>query len=346
MKKLAIFASGAGTNAENIHKFFSRGNRIGVDIVIYDRKDAGVAERMAQYGVETLYIPASKWRDNPEEIVELLQSRGIDMVVLAGFLRMVPDCVTEAYSKRIINIHPSLLPAYGGKGMYGHNVHKAVIEAGEEKSGVTVHYVTPVCDAGEIVMQQEVEIEPGETAESLESKIHDVEYSLYPMAIVKAFDALNTPPPVPPAKEWAETLGVQYRPELLDDAEGAGMEHCGGTGINGVGAGTGRYNASAGCVGSGVGVPLPPPTHMVSGNIEEAMPPTHLIWSVLCTICCCFIPGIVAIIMSSKVSSRYYAGDIDGAKRASRAAEWWIIASFVLGVMSATLYVPISMITF
>ncbi|MDE5773706.1 MAG: phosphoribosylglycinamide formyltransferase, partial [Muribaculaceae bacterium] len=219
MKQIAIFASGSGTNAENIYKFFSRGNRIGVALVIYDRKDAGVAQRMQQYGVETVYIPGSVWRERPNEILHLLRIKHIDMVVLAGFLRMVPDCITEAYAGRILNIHPSLLPAYGGKGMFGHHVHEAVIANGETKSGVTVHYVTSECDGGEILMQEEVEITPEDTAETLEAKIHPVEYSLFPRAIVAAFARLDntpadspaiTPPPVPAAEEWAQKLNIKY----------------------------------------------------------------------------------------------------------------------------------------
>lgn len=142
----------------------------------------------------------------------------------------------------MINLHPSLLPAYGGMGMFGHKVHEAVIAAGEEKSGVTVHYVSDDVDGGKILMQEEIPLEPGETPESLEAKVHKVEYALYPRAIVAALTNLpepqssqsshnsqssqsshnsqssqsQTPPPMPaPAEEWAERLGVQYRPEKI-----------------------------------------------------------------------------------------------------------------------------------
>ncbi len=388
MKKLAIFASGNGTNAENIHKFFSRGNRVAVETVIYDRNDAGVAARMKPYGVETIFVPGSVWRENPEKILDMLRARGIDMVVLAGFLRMVPDCITEAYDHRILNIHPSLLPAYGGKGMFGHHVHEAVIANGEKRSGVTVHYVTPVCDGGEIVMQQEVEVTPEDTPETLEAKIHPVEYNLYPRAIVAALSRLpengetadntdgnkdqaeiscapaedhrsQTPPPVPPAKEWADALGMEYDPSrIVPPPYSAGEQPL--------------YNQQAAqayvrqspyerphqpAYGEpqkpysqtsqpAYGEPLKPAGAENYKTREDMppMPPTNMIWAVLSTVICCFIPGIIAIIMSAKVSSRYMAGDYEGARRASVATEWWVIASFVLGLLSSTLYMPVSLL--
>ncbi len=386
MKKLAILASGSGTNAENIHQFFARGNRIAVDIVIYDRRDAGVAARMARYGVETLFIPGTQWREHPDDIVRLLRSRGIDLVVLAGFLRHIPDEITTAFAGRIINIHPSLLPAYGGKGMYGHKVHEAVIAAGEKKSGVTVHYVTPEYDAGPIVMQQEVEITPEDTAETLEAKIHQAEYQLFPRAIVAALaekkDASQTPPdingtdittasagtetttastgtgettastgtgtatppPMPPAEEWARTLNIPYEPaQAAEPAKSAQPSEGAGT--------TPHAMPEPGFPRSQYQQPMPGygyrPTgvsDMTSGTDRPPMPPTNMVWAVICTVLCCFIPGIIAIIMSSRVSSRYYAGDFEGAKRASDATQWWIIASFVLGILSATLYIPLSLI--
>ena len=346
MKKLAILASGSGTNAENIYRFFSRGSKIAVDVVIYDRKDAGVAARMQPYGVGAIYIPGSVWRERPEEILRLLRNRGIDMVVLAGFLRMVPHCICEAYRGRLLNIHPSLLPAYGGKGMYGYNVHRAVLEAGETKSGVTVHYVTDECDGGEIVMQEEVAVEPDDTPETLAARIHEVEYTLYPRAIVAALSKIDehgereqTPPPVPPMEEWAQKLGVEYRqtpPPAPQSSEAP------------------QYTAAP--QPEPIEAPEPQeqpacqqlqyqyPPRQPQAPCSEPMPPTNLIWAVLATVFCCFIPGVVAIVMASRVSSKYYAGDIEGARRASTATEWWIIASFVLGILSATLYLPLSLL--
>lgn len=336
MKKLAILASGSGTNAENIYKFFSNGNRITTDIVIYDRASAGVAERMKALGVETLYIPASEWNENPQSIADLLKSRGIDLVVLAGFLRIIPPQLTEAFPRRIINIHPSLLPNYGGMGMYGEKVHQAVISAGEKQSGVTVHYVSDEVDAGEILMQESVEIGPDETPESLEQKIHKIEYSLYPRAIVAALRNISeaetsaipvqssspTPPPMPsPAEEWADTLGVRYDENILQSPPPTPGETT-------PDKNTGRPTSSS----------------SENGNELPPMPSNYLVWSVIMTVVCCLPAGIAAIIFSSQVNSKYYAGDYEGARKASERAQLWIIISFVIGVIANTLYLPIMLI--
>lgn len=372
MKRLAILASGSGTNAENIYRFFSNGTRIEVALVIYDRKDAGVARRMAQYGVKTLYLPGAVWKQDPESIIELLQAENIDLIVLAGFLRVIPPAMTKAFAGRILNIHPSLLPAYGGKGMFGHNVHKAVIDAGETRSGVTVHYVTDDIDGGEILMQESVEITPEDTAETLEQKIHTIEYSLYPRAIVKALNAQPTPPPTPveahiekpidesiepsidesinesinesieksPSEEWAEALGVAYDPEKIPPhipgtEPPAAPKMVQGNGMpQGTPQGSGmqqrpRRPQRPGC---------PPNPDM------PEMPNSYLAWAVVMTVLCCLPAGVVAIIFSSQVNSKYYAGDYEGARQASERAQIWIIVSFVLGVMANTLYVPLSLL--
>lgn len=226
MKNLAIFASGSGTNAENIARLFHQGNQVRVAVVLCNRKNAGVFGRMERLGVPCLYIPSSVWDSEPEKVVDALKPYDIDLVVLAGFMRTVQPAIIRAYEGRMVNIHPSLLPAYGGKGMYGHHVHEAVIAAGEKKSGVTVHYVTDRIDGGEIVMQQSVDITPEDTPETLEAKIHPVEYSLYPRAIVAALGRMEgrasgnspaepeaaTPPETPRSVDsaWADTLHLKY----------------------------------------------------------------------------------------------------------------------------------------
>ena len=138
MYKIAIFASGSGTNAENIIKTFHGGNLLRVVKVYTDVADAGVIERLRPYGVETEYVEPRVWRQDPGLVVDALRAEGVDLVVLAGFMRLVDKRIVEAFPRRILNLHPALLPAYGGKGMYGHHVHEAVIAAGEKKSGVTV----------------------------------------------------------------------------------------------------------------------------------------------------------------------------------------------------------------
>lgn len=353
MKNLAILASGSGTNAENIYKFFSRGNRVRVSLIIYDRASAGVAPRMQAYGVETVYVPKSVWLEHPEEIIDILRAHDIDLVVLAGFLRVIPPQITAAYPDRIINIHPSLLPAYGGMGMFGHKVHEAVIAAGETKSGVTVHYVSDEVDGGEILMQEEVEITPEDTPATLEEKIHSVEYSLFPRAIVAALRKLDdrpveqpatgatgstgstgaTPPPIPtPAEEWAETLGVKYDESKIMPPP---MPETTDTPVTDAGGDT-----------AAPAMVSPQMAHQ-NNKAQDDLPPmpsTYLVWSVIMTVLCCLPAGIVAIIFSTQVSSKYYAGDIEGAKKASDRAQIWIIVAFVIGVLFNTLYLPLALL--
>lgn len=322
MKNIAILASGSGTNAENIYKIFANGNRINTALIIYDRKNAGVADRMRAHGIEPIYIPKQTWVENPEAIVNLLRQHDIDLVVLAGFLRIIPDAIIQAFPRRIINIHPSLLPAYGGKGMFGHKVHEAVIENGETKSGVTVHYVTDVVDGGRVIMQQEVEITPDDTPETLEAKIHPVEYSLYPRAIVAALKALDMPEAShlkpegtpTPAEEWAETLGIPVRqPEKPTRPEGNAEE-------------------------------TPHQGMQVSAEASPEMPKTYMVWSIIMAIFFFLPAAAVAIWYSARVSTKYYADDMEGALHASERAQLWIIISFVIGVMWNTLWLPISLL--
>ncbi len=191
MKRIAIFASGSGTNAENIARVFRSNPEIGVSLVATNRKNAGVIGRMQPFGLETVYVPNHVWDESPEEVVAILHENKVDLIVLAGFMHFVSPVIVNAYRGRILNIHPSLLPAYGGKGMWGHHVHEAVIAAGERLSGVTVHHVTEQMDSGEIVMQQSVEVLPDDTPTTLESKIHAIEYALYPKAIEKIIAQLG-----------------------------------------------------------------------------------------------------------------------------------------------------------
>lgn len=336
MKKIAILCSGQGSNAENIYSFFANGNRVSVELVIYDRRDAPVAERMREHGVDTLYLPAEVWTSRPEEIVTLLKERDIDLVVLAGFLRVVPPAVTSAYNKRIINIHPSLLPAYRGKGMYGSNVHQAVFEAGEKETGATVHYVTDNVDEGKIILQETVEITPEDTPASIEEKVRQLEFSLYPKAIIKALSDLPEDESKPlPGEEWAETLGVNYDPSKLPPAYPGAVPPP-------LPNAQPQFNPAP-----HASAPQPQPFasyHAAAQSPDSPkMPPAYLVWSVVMTVLCCLPAGVVAIIYSSKVSSRFYAGDIEGANRASERAQIWIIVSFVLGVLSNTLYLPLAL---
>lgn len=347
MHKIAILASGNGSNAENIVRRFQDGNALRTTIVLSDKANAGVHSRMKSLGVESVTLPADVWKNRPAEVIDLLERHGVELVVLAGFMRKVHPAIVEMYEGRMLNLHPSLLPKYGGKGMYGHHVHEAVIAAGETESGATVHYVTDVMDGGEILLQGRVDVLPEDTPASLEAKVHDVEFDIYPRAIMMALNRLDAPKPepapsaVPPAYtepksepagqlgQWSEALGMKY-----DAAEA-------------------ERRAAAMSEPPVYLAPEPPAAPMGNAPLRsteverpaEPMPPTWMLWSIIMTVCCCFIPGLVAIVFSSQVSTRYAAGDLEGARRASRMAEGWIIASFVLGVLSATLYVPLTMIS-
>lgn len=183
MKKIAIFASGTGSNAENLANYFNNDPEIRVDSLFCDREKAPVIEKMQRYGIPVFYFPKEVWRGDCHEITELLQSRSIDLIVLAGFTSFVAESIIRVFDHRIINLHPSLLPKFGGKGMWGMNVHRAVIKAGEKESGITIHYVSPEIDGGEIVAQFKCEVAPDDTPETLVAKIHSLEHRHLPTVV-------------------------------------------------------------------------------------------------------------------------------------------------------------------
>ncbi|MEJ2594692.1 MAG: phosphoribosylglycinamide formyltransferase [bacterium] len=182
MKNIAIFASGNGTNAERIIRYFQHNRNVNVPLVLSNRPDAGVLERAQKLGVKTIVFDRHTLH-HTEEIISILRSHKIDLVVLAGFLWLVPQNLLDAFKNKIVNIHPALLPKYGGKGMYGYHVHEAVIQAGEEISGITIHYVNEKYDEGQIIFQKSLGVNPDETPESLAKKIHELEYEYYPKVI-------------------------------------------------------------------------------------------------------------------------------------------------------------------
>lgn len=331
MTNIAVFASGSGTNAVNLVKTFNSGNRIHVALCLTDRENAPVIDKMRDLGVETIYYPKSTWKDDPQAILDVLKSHDIKVIALAGFLSFLKDDIVNAYEGRILNIHPSLLPAYGGKGMHGANVHNAVIDAGETKSGATVHVVTSDIDAGPIVVQKEVAVLPDDTPESLEAKVHEVEYQIFPEAVMKTI-ASFTPPSIPKSVDdaWAETLGIPNNVPPVPDQTSSHFSTQTDPSLR-----TGPVNPTNPVK------PTAPFSQAATAIAPDQMPPTFLVWSVITTILCCTIPGIVAIIYSAKVSSKFYQSDIEGARQASHKAEIWIIISFVLGVLSNTLYVPL-----
>ncbi len=182
-RKIAVFASGAGTNAENIISYFqNRHNGVEVALVVTNRSDAGVIERAERLGVPVRVISKEQLNDESFMTV-LLDSHDIEMVVLAGFLVMIPHFMIARYHERMVNIHPSLLPKFGGKGMYGRRVHEAVVAAGESSTGMTVHIVSERYDEGRILFQAVTPVLPADTPRDVDLKVRALELAHYPEVI-------------------------------------------------------------------------------------------------------------------------------------------------------------------
>ncbi|TAL61614.1 MAG: phosphoribosylglycinamide formyltransferase [Bacteroidetes bacterium] len=184
MRNIAIFASGSGTNAENIIQYFSNRNTAKVSLVLSNKRQALVLKRAEALKIRTVFFEHKEFYVTGK-VLRYLALYKIDFIVLAGFLWLVPENIIEQYPERIINIHPALLPAYGGKGMYGDTVHKAVIGNRDKKSGITIHYVNKLYDKGDIVFQKQCKVDPADTPESLAVKVHALEYAHYPRIIEK-----------------------------------------------------------------------------------------------------------------------------------------------------------------
>ena len=182
MKKIAIFASGSGSNAENIIQYFAQKPQFCVKSVFCNVPDAYVLERAKKYRIPSFVFNREEFR-NPDKVFRQLQEQEIDFIVLAGFLWLMPSFITAAWPNKIVNIHPALLPAYGGKGMYGHHVHEAVIAAGEKESGITIHYVNDHYDQGAIIFQAKCPVLPTDTPDDLAARVHELEYRYFPQTI-------------------------------------------------------------------------------------------------------------------------------------------------------------------
>jgi len=180
MKRIAIFASGSGTNAQKIIEYFSASKDVVVDSLWSNNENAYALIRAEKLGIETFTFDSDEfYRSN--EILDRLYDHRIDMIVLAGFLWLVPRNLTELFT--VINIHPALLPKYGGKGMYGANVHKAVLASKDKESGITIHQVNQDYDKGKIIFQATCPIQPKDTPETLAARIHELEHQHYPRVI-------------------------------------------------------------------------------------------------------------------------------------------------------------------
>ncbi len=190
MRNIAIFASGSGTNAENLIKYFSNRETGKVVLVLSNRHDAPVLNRAAGYNVKSFFFDREDLYSNGKVTGYLLEYK-IDFIVLAGFLWLVPDEILKLYNRRIINIHPALLPLYGGKGMYGERVHKAVIENHDSESGITIHYVNEQYDAGDIIFQARCRVEDYDTPDSLAARVHALEYEYFPRIVEKLLSGLS-----------------------------------------------------------------------------------------------------------------------------------------------------------
>lgn len=185
MFNIAIFASGTGSNAEKIIEYFDGRKDVNVKCIVTNKETAGVLKIAERYGMDSGVFKRTDFEDPAVKLLNFLDDKEIDLIVLAGFLLKIPDTIVDRYEGRIINIHPALLPHFGGKGMYGDHVHKAVLESGRKVSGITIHFVDRVYDNGEILLQEEIEIADGETVESLRKKIRKLEHYHYPRTIDK-----------------------------------------------------------------------------------------------------------------------------------------------------------------
>ena len=183
-RNIAIFVSGSGTNCENLIRYFQGSDDVNCELVISNKADAYALVRAQNLGVATAVVPKAQLNDEAF-MMPLMKEHQIDFIVLAGFLTLIPNFLIEAYPLRIVNLHPALLPKYGGKGMWGHHVHEAVKAAGETETGMTVHYVTPVCDSVEIIAQYRVALSPDDTVDDIADKEHQLEMKYFPEIVEK-----------------------------------------------------------------------------------------------------------------------------------------------------------------
>lgn len=185
--RIAIFASGSGSNAERITTYFADKESVSVELFLSNNPTAGVIERGRRLGVPIVLFD-KKTFSKTSKIVDLLQNQQIDLVILAGFLWLIPENLVKAFPNKIINIHPALLPKYGGKGMWGHFVHEAVVAAGEKESGITIHYVNEHYDEGKIIFQAKCEVVPTDTPDDVAKKVQALEHIYFPEVIEKLIE--------------------------------------------------------------------------------------------------------------------------------------------------------------
>ena len=181
-KRIAIFASGSGTNAQNIIEYFKNNPQIRVEIILSNKKDAFVIERAKKLHIPHLVFNKHEFYDTAH-IENFLIEAKTDLIVLAGFLWLLPEKFINTFSNKIINIHPALLPKYGGKGMYGSKIHEAVLKNKDQQTGITIHYVNNIYDDGQIIFQKKCDIQGINSAEEIAQKVHSLEYGYFPQVI-------------------------------------------------------------------------------------------------------------------------------------------------------------------
>ncbi|MFY9591339.1 MAG: phosphoribosylglycinamide formyltransferase [Bacteroidales bacterium] len=179
---LTLFASGSGTNVENIANYFAKNPQINISCVLCNKPDAYVIERAKKLKLDFLVFNKADFQKNGKVECYLLE-KNVNFIILAGFLWLIPEWLIEKYPNKIVNIHPALLPKYGGKGMYGDNVHKAVLENKEKETGISIHYVNKNYDEGDIIFQAKTTIDETDNIESIAQKVHELEYKFYPQVI-------------------------------------------------------------------------------------------------------------------------------------------------------------------
>lgn len=187
MKRIAVFASGEGTNAQRLIDYF-RGSDVEISLLVCNNPKANVLNRAIKSNILFMLVNKETFYKS-SDLLNKLREEKIDLIVLAGFLWKIPDDIISAFPKKIINIHPALLPKFGGKGMYGMHVHKAVLAAGEKESGITIHFVNEKYDEGEIILQKRCEVCTDDTTETLAGKVHALEHEWYPKIVEKILKA-------------------------------------------------------------------------------------------------------------------------------------------------------------
>lgn len=191
MKRIALFASGSGSNAEKIAEYFADNDEVDISLVVSNNPKAGVIERSRRLHIPVLLFDRTTFYQT-DKITRLLLNQEIDLIVLAGFMWLMPADLVRAFPNKIVNIHPALLPKFGGKGMYGHFVHEAVAAAGETESGITIHYVNEHYDEGQIIFQASCPVTPTDTPDDIARKVQVLEHLHYPRVVADMLTALTS----------------------------------------------------------------------------------------------------------------------------------------------------------